>query len=257
MYLADYHSHSTFSSDGNDSFAAMLDAARKAGLNELCVTDHCDMSEEKPFPAVGRYSEYARLNAENKSGCKLLLGIELGEPIHDLAKADASVNAAPYDFIIGSHHALKGEEDFYRLRFDSEDGLHRLMPRYFAELHEMAEWGKIDVLGHIDYPLRYTGRDGFTVSSLLPRYEDELRGLFGVLADKGIGLEVNVGKEVPDPALYALYRRCGGEIITVGSDAHRASDVGRRVKDGTELCRAAGFEYISLFEQRRVRFEKI
>jgi histidinol-phosphatase (PHP family) len=70
-------------------------------------------------------------------------------------------------------------------------------------------------------------------------------------------LEVNVGKGLPDPAVYALYRQCGGEIVTVGSDAHRAADVGNLVKDGAGLLRAAGFGYIAAFEQRRVRFEKI
>jgi histidinol-phosphatase (PHP family) len=257
MFLADYHTHSTFSYDGHNGFANMLVAAEMAGLAELCVTDHCDVGAEKPFPAAERLDVYREICSRNKADCKLLLGIELGEPIHNIPRAEAAVDAVAYDFIIGSHHALRGKQDFYGLRFSSEEDLHRLMPRYFAELREMAEWGRFDVLGHIDYPLRYTARDGFVVPSLLPRYEDELRDLFGLFVLKGIGMEVNTGKGLPDPAVFALYRQCGGETVTLGSDAHRAADVGRGITDGAELCRAAGFTYIAAFEQRKVRYEKI
>jgi histidinol-phosphatase (PHP family) len=259
MFLADYHSHSNFSFDGHDSLAGMLAAAQRAGLDELCVTDHCDIGREEQFLPEERYEAFAEARSQGKARCKLLLGIELGEPVNDYQKAGAAVDAVPYDFIIGSHHALRGEEDFYWKRFDSEDDFHRLMPRYFAELREMAEWGRFDVLGHIDYPLRYTGRDGFVVPSLLPRYEDELRGLFTLFAQKGIGMEMNLSPRVDrtSPAVYALFRQCGGEIVTLGSDAHRADEVGHGIKDGTELARAAGFEYIAAFEQRKVRYEKI
>ncbi|MCL2003226.1 MAG: PHP domain-containing protein [Oscillospiraceae bacterium] len=259
MFLADYHTHSLYSSDGHDGFAELLDAAQKAGLDELCVTDHCDMGAAEPFPAEERHGAFEPIRAGNRTGVKLLLGIELGEPIFDLARAEAALAQAPYDFVIGSHHALKGERDFYYMRYASEEDFHRMMPRYFAELREMAEWGRFDVLGHIEYPLRYTGRDGFTVPSLLPRYEDELRDLFRFFAHKGLGVEVNFRKSgiKPDPAVYALYRQCGGESITIGSDAHRAADVGRGLTDGLELCRAAGFTHMAAFEQRRVRYEKI
>jgi histidinol-phosphatase (PHP family) len=254
MFLADYHTHSKFSFDGTDSLADMLAAAVRAGLDELCVTDHCDIGRDEQFLPEERYEVFKQVGP---AGCKLLLGLELGEPINDLAKAGVSVDAAPYDFIIGSHHALRGEEDFYWLRFNSEDDFHRLMPRYFEELRETAEWGRFDVLGHIDYPLRYTVRDGFEVPSLLPRYESELRDLFKLFAEKGIGLEANVGNKLPDPAIYKLFRGCGGEIVTIGSDAHRVSAVGKNIKDGTDLVRAAGFGYIAAFENRKVRYEKI
>jgi histidinol-phosphatase (PHP family) len=258
MFLADYHTHTKkHSFDGYDSFADMLAAAHRAGLNELCVTDHCDMGAETPFPAEERYREYTNVRVSGRTGVKLLLGIELGEPIHDAQKAEAAVAAVPYDYIIGSLHALKGEKDYYYLRYSSEEEFHMLLGRYFDELREMTEWGCFDALGHIEYPLRYTQRDGFVVSSLLPRHHDDLRSLFKALAAKGIGMEVNLGGLQPDPAVYALYRQCGGEIITLGSDAHRAGDVGRGIKDGVELCRAAGFTYIAAFDQRRVRFEKI
>ena len=255
MFLADYHTHSRFSPDGHDGFSALLAAAERAGLNELCVTDHCD-TWAPDFPAAERYDAFLEARANNQTGVRLLLGVELGEAILDDALADAAT-ACPVDFIIGSHHVLRDGQDFYAVRYTSEAQCHQLLVSYFAELAETAERGCFDVLGHIDYPLRYMRRDGFAIR-LLPRYETELRALFGRLVQKGLGIELNFGKWAePHPALFALFRQCGGEVVTIGSDAHRAGDVGRGIAEGAAICREAGFTHIAAYEQRRVRFEKM
>ena len=45
MYFIDYHTHTKLSPDGSVPLADMADAAVAAGLNELCITDHCDLLE--------------------------------------------------------------------------------------------------------------------------------------------------------------------------------------------------------------------
>jgi histidinol-phosphatase (PHP family) len=256
MFLADYHTHSTFSPDGRDGFPAMLEAARGTGLTELCVTDHRDILSGRPFLTQERYDAFLTERAMNKTDVKLLLGIELGEATHDLTEAEEAVSAVPYDFIIGSYHALKGERDFYHLKCETEDELHQALARYFAELPELIAWGKFDVLGHLNYPLRYTA---LPVKTLLPRYGDELRNVFRLLRDAGKGIELNMSgqKKLPFKEILALWRECGGEIVTVGSDGHRAADVGRGVAEGFELLRDVGFRFVAAYEQRRVRFEGI
>ena len=42
MYLADYHLHSTCSPDARDSMEDMIAAARAAGLDEICFTEHVE-----------------------------------------------------------------------------------------------------------------------------------------------------------------------------------------------------------------------
>jgi histidinol-phosphatase (PHP family) len=39
-------------------------------------------------------------------------------------------------------------------------------------------------------------------------------------------------------------------MVTVGSDAHRATDMGRDIDVAVDLARAAGFDAIALFEGR-------
>ena len=42
MYLADYHTHSAASPDGSLTVNQLAEAAVRAGLDEICVTDHVD-----------------------------------------------------------------------------------------------------------------------------------------------------------------------------------------------------------------------
>jgi histidinol-phosphatase (PHP family) len=49
----------------------------------------------------------------------------------------------------------------------------------------------------------------------------------------------------------------GGEIVTVGSDAHSAADLGRDIPQAVALARQAGFRAIALFERRELRWMDI
>ena len=50
MFLSDYHSHSLVSFDGKFPMIDMAQAAVAGGLNELCITDHCDFLDENGVP---------------------------------------------------------------------------------------------------------------------------------------------------------------------------------------------------------------
>jgi histidinol-phosphatase (PHP family) len=254
-FLADYHTHTHFSPDAErDGFAELFAAADRAGLSELCVTDHCDMGDSRLFPAEERFRIFEEARAGRKGMVKPLIGIELGDPLYNLARADAET--AGYDFILCSLHMMRGEKDFYWLEYSSEEHCRRLLGQYLSELREMACWGGFDVLGHIDYPLRQMWKAGYNLK-FLPRYEGELRDLFTVFANKGLGIEVNLRAAPVLDGVLELYRKCGGEVITAGSDAHCAADVGKGIADGIEMLRAAGFSHIAAYEKRKVRFEKI
>ena len=46
MYLTDYHTHSVLSFDGHAPLCRLAGTAVAAGLQELCITDHCDLLDE-------------------------------------------------------------------------------------------------------------------------------------------------------------------------------------------------------------------
>ena len=52
-------------------------------------------------------------------------------------------------------------------------------------------------------------------------------------------------------------KELGGEILTVGSDAHVPETIGAGVNAAYDLIRAAGFRYITVYEGRKPRFVKL
>ena len=109
-----------------------------------------------------------------------------------------------------------------------------------------------DSLAHIIYPLRYLRRDGHPLS--LAEYEDRVRAIFTQVASTGHALEVNTcrGQDLADwPVLLDWYKSCGGEYVTLGSDAHRPQDLAKGIREAAAMVDAAGFRYLTTYEKRR------
>jgi histidinol-phosphatase (PHP family) len=76
-----------------------------------------------------------------------------------------------------------------------------------------------------------------------------------------MGLEINTsglrqapGEPYPASTVLRWYREAGGEVLTVGSDAHQAGDLGAGIADAQDLARAAGFRAVASFCQRRIQW---
>ena len=54
-----------------------------------------------------------------------------------------------------------------------------------------------------------------------------------------------------------IQKRLGGEIVTVGSDAHRPSAAAAAVREGYELLKNCGFDYVTVFRQRKPEFIRL
>lgn len=267
MYLTDYHTHSRCSPDGSAPLEEMLLGAKRAGLRELCLTDHCDLLDMGGKPdASFRWQpieeEFARAeDTSRKLGVTLRWGLELGEGWEEPALAAAITAHPKLDFVIGSAHNLCREDgglDFYFVDYKDEAACHKVLAAYMTCLARLAEDDSCDVLGHIIYPLRYmNGRDGNRVS--LKPYWGRLEEILRTAVRRGKGIEVNTcrGETVEDwREILALYRDCGGEIVTLGSDAHRPEDVGAGIPQAARLLREYGFS-LAVYEKRRVKFIKL
>lgn len=75
------------------------------------------------------------------------------------------------------------------------------------------------------------------------------------MVHSGKGLELNTGSfryglRQPHPCTDVLrrYHELGGEIITVGSDAHKAQDVGSYLDLASEILQLCGFKYYTIYE---------
>ena len=87
-----------------------------------------------------------------------------------------------------------------------------------------------------------------------------LRALLTGVAQAGRAIEVNTwcGRTVTQwQPLLELYRDCGGELITLGSDAHRPEDVGKGIAQAQELLRTVGFRYFTVYHRRTPQFIRL
>ena len=84
------------------------------------------------------------------------------------------------------------------------------------------------------------------------------------LAESGKGLEVNTGalphklKELnPCTDIIKRYRELGGEIITVGSDAHSPERIGEGFDRAADILKSCGYKYYAVFAGRKPEFVKL
>lgn len=266
MFLTDDHLHTRFSFDSQADPDEVCTRAMERGLSEIAITDHMDIYSDKPYGAVldcePWYACMQELKEKYKGRLLVHVGIELGQPQINPAQARAFVEKYPVDFMLGSIHNIENDLDIYYCDYKNMD-CHEFYVHYIDWLIEMARDYDFDICGHVTYPSRYifqqTGQQPDTKA-----LTEEFRALFRLLIEKGRGIELNLsgiargnGSPMPDDYLLALYRECGGEIITIGSDAHVAGQAGSISKLGQEMLRASGFKYVAWFEQRRPHFEVI
>ena len=264
----DHHIHSSFSYDaGPDcTIGAIIEAALAKGLDGIAVTDHLDPlwpDDSDPswldVPAYEKgLDEAEATNAANAGRLLFSKGIELGFiPGEALEICEEAVSAYPYDFVLGSVHS-SATTPIELPPFVEGRGLRDIIDEYYRILLDSIRvYKNFDVLGHINGIDRYT--DGFADESLYMPYADEI---LRILVAGGKGLEVNMSsiryniaeRGTPTLAILRRFKELGGEIVTLGSDAHSLAGVGEGLEQGEELIRAAGFRHIAFFTQRRPEF---
>ena len=266
MVLFDQHIHCLCSPDSRAPMRDMAEAARDHGMALVCFTDHVEMDDSRtgqPHPdwaVQWPKIRDAHAHFDPPAGIEVRMGVELAAPNHDPALAAEICQAAEWDFILGSLHNLRGAEDFYYMTYVSEAQCEELNRAYLAELLEIAGMDCFDVMAHVGYTTRYMSRAGFTEEIRPGKYREELTALFRALIHAGKGIEVNasglrqMGSPYPNAEVLALYRELGGEIVSVGSDAHRPEDAGIGIREAMELLSALGFRYAAEYKKRKPVF---
>lgn len=271
MHLSDYHVHSDVSEDSSASMWDMIRAEAAAGVEALCFTNHCDIIRWQDFRPNPRCREIARESAEKLAQVRaahdlpipVRLGLELGEAQNDPALAARLAADPALDFALGSLHILPGAGDFYFLTYTDVRQCDHYFDLYLDQLQLVAEQDFYDVLAHLGYARRYMWRAGVDAALTLDKFGGKVERLLRTVIDKGRGLEINCSGirdgcgPFPSPEILRLYRAMGGEIITLGSDAHRPEDAAKGLAAGAEILKDCGFDYVCTFRRHKPEFTKI
>ncbi len=268
MLISDTHLHSFFSSDSEASMEEMVLGGITRGLRTLCFTEHYDhdfpvtedgLDFQLDFDAY--YSMFLKMKEKYASQIELLHGIELGV---QKQSGPALINfyskiGGRYDFIINSCHLVDGVDPYEKVFFEThtpEEGIRR----YFESILEnITVYPYFQTAGHLDYICRYIPqpRPEFHYE----QYADVLDPILRYLIDNGKALEVNTaglkkGLPWPNPHMEILkrYRSLGGELITIGSDAHRPEDIAYAFDRLPDILTEAGFQYYALYRSQQPVF---
>lgn len=262
--LSDFHIHTTYSPDSDAAPQLQIEQAISLGMRELCVTDHYDYDSGNPdYAFVADLSRYLphmeQLREEYRNRIRLNIGIELGLQLHEQEHLSQVAAQYPYDFIIGSSHLIDGLDPWYPDYFQNRSE-RSAYERYFeVTLERIRQMDCFDVFGHLDYIVRYGPNTNQFYS--YEAYREWIDPILRTLIEKGKGLECNtgglkygLGHPNPTGDVLRRYRELGGEILTVGSDAHAVQHLGYEFSRLPELLKSCGFRYYTVYHQRRPEF---
>ena len=228
----DAHVHTAFSTDSDASVKDMLEAALKKGMDAVCITDHLDLD----FPYY--------------------------EDLGDAETYRGLLKEHPFDFVIGSVHLVKGRDPYYREAFGKTGDKELYRAAFEETLENVKATDAFDVLGHVDYVVRYGKGQAREYSYL--EYADILDEILRTVVGKGKGIEINTagiryGLQFfnPHPDILRRFRELGGEIVTVGSDAHKPEDVAGEFGRAAGVLSGCGFRYYAEFEAGKPIFKKL
>lgn len=261
--MFDYHMHSRVSFDGHDTGRAMAEAAAAAGLKEICFTDHLDYD---PLGQMGKLdfdteAYNAEYNALEIPGLKIRRGMEFGMDIHNVAQFQQDLQRRPFDFVLGSIHFVDNL-DVYFEPYWSGKTVFQAEQRYLeATLESVKLHNDFDVLAHLTYISK-------TKCHPAPRplpyaeHREIIDEILKVLVQKGKGMEMNTsgmdrcGDFLPTADIIRRFKELGGEIVTVGSDAHTCDRVGQYAFRVCDILKDI-FGYVCTFENRNPIFHKL
>jgi histidinol-phosphatase (PHP family) len=256
----DYHLHSRFSEDGDDTLESMCQRAIVLGIPEIGFTEHWDVGPYEANPRYFKpepwYIELERLRNLFKGRLVIRAGIEIAEPHLYPGETSEVLQRAPFDYVIGSVHYV-GENFMFNREYFRTHNADEVYKSYFAELQQMVSTADIDIVAHFDIP----ARTGIPVFGYDPaRYEETIRSVLKTCIERNLALDINSSglrkpshNLMPDPLIIKWYVEMGGQRLTLGSDAHRLPEVGLHLEKGIEAIRAVGVDRITQFEHRQAR----
>ena len=277
MIQADMHMHTWFSTDSEACPCDMADEAVRKGLKTICFTDHFDKDdlewgEEGIFDVDAYFVEMQKLQEEYAGKLNIRIGIELGLRTYLKDYYEELTKKYPFDFVIGSVHNVPYKKDaegnilytdpaaekLFTDRTDKE--AYRLMME--TTLENVRTSDCFQTLGHLDYVVRY-GKSREKEYSYTD-YADIIDEILKLLIEKEKGLEVNsAGLKYglpfahPHPDVLKRYRELGGEIITIGADAHKPEHIAYDFAKAEEILKSCGFKYYTEFFEQKPVFKQL
>ncbi|MDR1700118.1 MAG: histidinol-phosphatase HisJ family protein, partial [Lachnoclostridium sp.] len=236
----DSHVHTDFSSDCKTSMEKMAATAPSLGLTDICLTDHMDYDfpEKYEIPFVFDMEEYGKtiqsLQSYYQPSLTIRTGVELGLQVSAEAKIKALLNHYDFDYVIGSIHIANHMDPYHQEYWEYFESEKKAVLFFFENTLSCLESMDIhfDSLGHLDYIIRYIPSKIYIY--YIKEFGDIIDAILFTCIKKDIALEVNTSayhrlnnnNPHPNKDVLKRYHELGGELLTIGSDAHLPEQLG-------------------------------
>lgn len=236
----------------------MEEVCRRAlenNINEICFTEHFSVNPLAPTYGHMNFEKYLReiRDCQEKFHGQLTVkaGIELCEPHLLMDQYEQTLKPLHLDFILGSVHNVNNQ----KLRLVGKEHQQHAYQLYFEELYQMVATADIDVIAHLDLMKRY----GYKEFGNYPfaDYQEIIEQILKKAIERNIGIEINTSglrvslkETLPSMNIIQRYRDLGGEILTIGSDSHKAETIGAGLVEAYQLAKECGFDYVYTFDKR-------
>lgn len=229
----DFHVHSCFSDGKNTPEEIILSAIDKK-IDVLGFSDHSytwfDADVCKNMENPSNYVKQIRLLAQKyKDKITVLCGIE--QDYYSLPPAE------DYDYIIGSEHYIKMEDEYFAVDYKPEiikkmadkyfgGDVMCVCEKYFEQVGEIKEKTGADIIGHFDIISKHNEGDRL-FDSKNPRYVAAWKKAADKLLKQNVIFEINTGaisrgyRNTPYPSNEIMeYLSKNGAKFILSSDSH-------------------------------------
>ncbi len=256
----DYHMHTTLCGHANGSVEEYVQHAIKIGLKEIGFSCHAPMVHERlqrvtmdfsQLPLYHQLTNDMKVKYAGKLSIKIALESDYIEGFEQQTKA--IIDGYNYDYIIGSVHYVDGwaiDDPATLERWKTQD-INQVWKNYFALLRKSAQTGYFNIIGHSDLPKKFGHRPTIDLT-------EDVKATAQVFKQAGVAVEINTSglrKPVKEmyPALnYLTIYHDAGVPLTIGSDSHSPTDVGKNFDDAVTLAKNAGYTEYVTFNQRKI-----
>lgn len=263
QFPADYHTHTPLCRHAIGEPEEYIDQAIALNLAEYGISDHAPQTPE-PFddwrmkeadlPEYLSWINRARAHAGDRITVRAGLECDWLKGNHAWTEQLAEMH--DWDYLIGSIHYVSDNGKLWD--FDNpvwigrwaETDVEIAWQAYWDEYAEMAASGLYDILGHPDLIKKFSYRPE---GDLNRYYEPVIQAAL----DSGSAIELNMAglykpcaEAYPSDAFLKL-AQSAGIPITLSSDAHAPTEVGRDFSAGIETLRLNGYTETCLFDKRK------
>jgi histidinol-phosphatase (PHP family) len=258
--LVDYHTHNELCKHADGTLEEYIQHAIKIGLKEIGLSDHSPMPNnwdiEVRMYEEQFWTEYKpkvlalREKYKNQIIIKFAVEGDYYPGTEDWVRTFNGKN--DFDYVIGSVHYL-GEWGFdnplYVGKFNDVD-IDEVYVSYYNHIKQSAQFRLFDIIGHCDLVKKFGHRPTKNI-------EEILRETFKIVKKSDMAVEINtsglrkpVKEQYPSEQILKIVSDYGIPL-TLGSDAHTPTDVGRDFNIARQLVEKYGGGKISLFTQRQ------